>query len=157
MLHNPKPDAAQSASLTVLTSFKCHDAFQTGKFCGVEAHLSKSGDHLLKGLDLRHDLRHPLRLCVFRVHSCGQWQSERYVAGCAYSGQDDRFYRWLGLLVAYRKRRGEWWSPQEWPTVRCLKQTVPSKRPPKESAAQKNVFFLSRLHMKSFFISDTFH
>lgn len=71
----------------VLTSFECHDAFQTGEFCRIEAHLSESGDHLLKGLDLRHDFRHPLRLCVFSVHSCEKWKSECHLAGCAYSAQ----------------------------------------------------------------------
>ena len=55
---------------TALTCFECHDAFQTGELCRIQAHLSEPDDHLLKCLYLRHDLIHPLRLCVFSVHSC---------------------------------------------------------------------------------------
>lgn len=64
------------SEVMVLTSFECHDAFQTGKLCRIEAHLSESGDHLLKCLYLSHDLSHPLRLCVFSVHSCQEWWSK---------------------------------------------------------------------------------
>lgn len=53
-----------------LTGFECHDTFQTGELCCVKAHLSEPGDHLLKCLNLRQDLIHPLGLCVFSVHSC---------------------------------------------------------------------------------------
>lgn len=67
--------AWRSAVATPLTGFEGHDAFQTGKLCGIQAHLSESGDHLLKGLDLRHDFRHPLGLCVFSVHAYEEEQS----------------------------------------------------------------------------------
>lgn len=55
----------------VLTSFECHDTFQAGELGRVKAHLSESGDHLLKRLNLRHNLIHPLRLRVFSVHPFG--------------------------------------------------------------------------------------
>lgn len=74
----------QSHEMMVLTSFEGDNAFQTGKFSGIQPHLSESGDHLLEGLDLWHDLRHPLRLCVFSVHSCDKRQSKCHLAGCAY-------------------------------------------------------------------------
>lgn len=53
-----------------LTGFKGHDAFQTGELCRVQAHLPEPGDHLLEGLDLRHDLVHPLGLGVLGAHPC---------------------------------------------------------------------------------------
>lgn len=66
-----------------LTGFEGHDAFQTGKFCGVQTHLSESGDHLLEGLNLRHDFGHPLGLRVVRVHACEEEQSRCQHAGGA--------------------------------------------------------------------------
>lgn len=79
--------AAWDASSVLLTSFEGHDAFQTGEFRRVQAHVSESGDHLLKGLNLRHDFRHALRLCVFSVHAYEEGQSKCHHAGRAHSGE----------------------------------------------------------------------
>lgn len=62
-------ERGRGGCLCLLTSFESDNAFQTGKFSGIQPELPEPGHHLLQSLYFRDDLVQLLGVCVVTIQA----------------------------------------------------------------------------------------